>query len=60
MAKRPTEPTGSDFTPIEVTPVQDNPDVQTSWTPIEVTPYTPPAAPVVEHPEPATGDTEGN
>lgn len=58
MPKRPAEPTVSDFTPIEVIPPQDNPDVATSWTPIEVTPYVP-AAPVAEHTEPTTGNTEG-
>jgi hypothetical protein len=58
MAKRAPEPEG--FVPIEHTPFQDRTDIeQPEWQPIEVTPYVP-AAPVAEHTEPATGNTEGN
>ena len=59
MPKRDAEPQTPAFVPIEHTPIQDNPHVETSWTPIEVTPYVP-VAPVTEHTEPATGNTEGN
>jgi hypothetical protein len=59
MPKRDAEPQEPAFVPIEHTPIWDNPDVETPFTPIEVTPYVP-VAPVTEHTEPATGNTEGN
>jgi len=58
MPKRPADSEPA-FTPIEVVPVQDQKDVAYEWRPIEVTPYVP-VAPVTEHTEPATGNTEGN
>lgn len=58
MPKRPADSEPA-FTPIEVTPPQDREGVEYVWTPIEVTPYVP-VAPVTEHTEPATGNSEGN